>query len=265
MLNEPARSPYDWQFFLFGFSVRVSWLFWLISAVLGYHWADGLHELYHDRLGFESPGMPVLLAIWIGVCFISILIHELGHSLAMRWYGISSYIVLYHFGGLAIPDGAGAWRRPVRLRHWDQLVISAAGPVFQLIFGLLVALIAASAGLSLGTVSYMFGDWLPLPRGELPGSAALMAFIDSAVYTSILWALVNLLPVLPLDGGRIAQSLLGQHQGTSGFYEATVLSIVVSCLVALYGFREQHPMIGMYFAVFAIVNYQSLQGNVPMR
>lgn len=264
MLSEPARSPYDWQFFFLGFPVRVSWLFWLISAAFGYDWARGLHEAYY-RHQLETPGMFVLLLIWVGVCFVSILIHELGHSLAKRWYGISSYIVLYHFGGLSITDGPGSWRRPNRTGHWDQVVISAAGPAFQMAFGVLVAAIAIALGLTLGTASSLLSGWIPIPEGEAPNNAALMALIDSSVYTSIFWALLNLLPVLPLDGGRIAQGLIGQFQNSSGFQEATILSIVVSALVALYGFRHEQPALGMMFSVFAILNVQTLQGNVPMR
>jgi membrane-associated protease RseP (regulator of RpoE activity) len=264
LLSEPARSPYDWQFFFLGFPVRVSWLFWLISAAWGYDWARGLHELYY-RQQLETPGMFALLLIWIGICFVSILIHELGHAFAKRWYGISSYIVLYHFGGLSISDGADAWRRPARLRHWDQVIISAAGPVFQMAFGLLVAAIAIAMGLTLGTTSSLLSGWIPLPEGEAPSNAALMAIIDASVYMSIFWALLNLLPVLPLDGGRIAQGLIGQYQRNSGLQEATVLSIVVSALVALYGFRNDQPALGMFFAIFAILNVQTLQGNAPMR
>jgi len=267
VLYEPARSPYDWSFFFLGFPVRVTWLFWLISAVIGHSWAESLHLAYSDRLQLDSPGTPVLLAIWIGVSFVSILIHELGHTLAMRWYGISSYIVLYHFGGLAIPDGAGSWRRPNRNRsgHLDQVMISAAGPAFQMVFGLIVAAAAIASGLTLGPTASMFNWLIPIPKGELPSNAALMAFIDSTIYISIFWALMNLLPVLPLDGGQIARSLIARHQGTSGQYEATILSIAVCALVSIYGFREQQPMLGMTFLVFGINNYQSLQSDLPMR
>ena len=164
MLDEPARSPYDWQFFFFGFPVRVTWLFWLIAGIISHQRAAMLHDTYQE-LRLETPGMPVLLAIWIGAVFVSILIHELGHSLAKRWYGISSYIVLYHFGGLSISDGVGGWHRPVRTSHWNQFVISLAGPVLQLAFGLLVAAIAMSFGLTLYETSFILKGWLPLPEG----------------------------------------------------------------------------------------------------
>jgi Zn-dependent protease len=264
MLSEPARTPYDWEFFFLGFPVRVSWLFWLISAAWGYDWARGLHEAYY-RHQLETPGMFPLLLIWVGICFVSILIHELGHSLAKRWYGISSYIVLYHFGGLSISDGIGRWRRPKPMSHWDQIIVTAAGPAFQMAFGLLVAAIATAFGLTLGTTSSLLSGWLPIPEGEAPSNAALMAVIDASVYTSIFWALLNLLPVLPLDGGRIAQSLIGQYQRSNGFREATIVSIVVSILIALYGFRYEQPALGMCFFVFAMLNVQNLQGDIPMR
>ncbi|MDZ4847886.1 MAG: site-2 protease family protein [Pirellulaceae bacterium] len=264
MLQEPSRSPYDWQFFFSGFPVRVTWLFWVISAAIGYHWAESLHELYASRLQLETPGMPVLLAIWVAVSFVSILIHELGHALAMRWFGTSAHIVLYHFGGLAVPDGAGAWRRPRSSSHMDQLIISAAGPALQLFFGISVAAIAMSLGLRIGPTANLVEKLIPLPTGDFPSNAALMALIDSTVYTSIFWALLNLIPVLPLDGGRIAQCLIGQTQGTSGHYEATVLSIVVGIIAAIYCFQGHHTMAAMFFGYFAFSNYQSLKGNHPM-
>ncbi len=67
------------------------------------------------RLADSNPGQGILLLMWIAAVFVSILIHELGHALAMRRYGISSYIVLYHFGGLAIPDRGGTFVRSARL------------------------------------------------------------------------------------------------------------------------------------------------------
>ena len=55
------------------------------------------------------------LLSWISVMFVSILVHELGHSLVMRYFGQSSHIVLYMLGGLAIPDSSfTSFSRPAR-------------------------------------------------------------------------------------------------------------------------------------------------------
>ena len=112
MLNEPQPTAYDLQFEIFGYRVRVSPWFWLVAVVLGLEISRGVSNAF----GEDSPGAPVLLLIWIAAIFTSILVHELGHSLAFSYYGTQSRIVLYHFGGLAIPDSYGAWNA-ARRRH----------------------------------------------------------------------------------------------------------------------------------------------------
>ena len=88
MFAEPPRTPYDLNFPLFGFRVRV-------------------HPLLLARGGTprgESPGRGVqYLLIWIAVVFVSILVHELGHAIVFRGFGTNSHIVLWMFGGLAVP------------------------------------------------------------------------------------------------------------------------------------------------------------------
>ncbi|MCH8921713.1 MAG: peptidase, partial [Planctomycetes bacterium] len=83
-MAEPPKTQFDLHFSLFGFPVRISPWFWAMSLLLGF------------RLG-----NPKLLLMWVGVVFVSILIHELGHALAMRYYGWNARITLYAFGGLA--------------------------------------------------------------------------------------------------------------------------------------------------------------------
>ena len=93
LLGEPPQTQFDLNFHVLGFPVRVHLFFWLAALILG-------------GQGFRDDGGMQLL-IWIGALFSSILIHELGHSLMMRRFGISSHIVLHMMGGLAIPDSFG--------------------------------------------------------------------------------------------------------------------------------------------------------------
>ena len=261
MLSEPMRSPYDWEFYFLGFPVRVGWTFWVFSALIGYNWARSLDMAYY-KLGLATPGVGILLTVWIAVSFVSILIHELGHSLVMKYYGINSYIVLYHMGGLAVPSGTGIYRR-TRLSYWNQIAISAAGPAAQILFGLLVAVFAFAIGHPLGDslewILQLLGVSIPLSE---PFSNALWTgLIDAAIYTSIFWALLNLLPVLPLDGGRIMQNIIGWSRKSTGFEEATSASIIVCIVIAFLGFRMQEEMLAMCFIVLGIMNFQNLQGN----
>ena len=71
-------------------------------------------------LGDDSLGAGVWLLLWVAAVLISILVHEIGHWLAMRWYGTDAYVVLYHFGGLAVPRGKDGGRREAARRSEDQ-------------------------------------------------------------------------------------------------------------------------------------------------
>jgi membrane-associated protease RseP (regulator of RpoE activity) len=210
---------------------------------------------------WATPGLGILLAIWIAVSFISILIHELGHSLAMQYYGISSRIVLYHMGGLAVPDGAGSFRRS-RLTHWHQIVISAAGPGCQLLFGGIVAAFAFAIGHPLGELDWILRSLgIPLPMAEPFSNAAWTGMIDAAIFTSIFWAVLNLLPVLPLDGGRIVQSTIGWYRRSSGFEEATNFSILICIAIVFAAFRFHQNTLAIYFIVIGSINFQNLQSG----
>ena len=107
MFQPLPSTRYDLNFSIFGFDVRVHPLFWVIGILLGY-----------------SAGSLERIAIWIIVLFVSILIHELGHSFMMRRFGVDSFIILYHLGGLAVPRSA----RRAQLTWVENILISLAGP-----------------------------------------------------------------------------------------------------------------------------------------
>ena len=127
MFQEPGRTQYDLNFNLFGFPVRVHPGFFVISILFG----QGAISL-GSRLGLNAG---VSLLVIIVVFFLSILIHELGHTFAFRMYGVRSSVCLYWLGGLAIPD-----RSSRRLTSNQQIVVSLAGPAFGLLFGAVLVL-----------------------------------------------------------------------------------------------------------------------------
>ena len=116
LLGEPPRTQFELNFRLAGFPIRVTPWFWLATLLLG--------------LGPTDNGAPDLLLPWMLAVFTSILIHELGHAVAFRAQGIPSHIVLYHFGGLAIPDGSAATSGGRDSR--SRMIIAFAGPAAQL-------------------------------------------------------------------------------------------------------------------------------------
>jgi membrane-associated protease RseP (regulator of RpoE activity) len=99
-----------------------------------------------------------------------------------------------------------------------------------------------------------------MPQGAMPRSAAVYAVVDFLVFPSVFWALFNLLPVLPLDSGKIAEELIRLCFGGTQ-REALVLSIIVAAAVALWGFRTGNVFLGIFFVSFAFNNYEMLQSG----
>ncbi len=193
MLAEPQRTSYDVNFRVLGFPVRIHPFFWLGTALLG---ASAL-----DR-------GPTFLLIWMVVVLVSILVHELGHALAFKWYGTGSHIVLYVFGGLAVP-----WNRVEG--RWRNIVIALAGPF---------------AGFLLcGTVyaSQLIAPWAG-------NNAALASLFFTLIFVNLYWGVLNLLPVVPLDGGRVSQEVCGAIWRRNGLRVALQISIGFAAAVAIY-------------------------------
>jgi stage IV sporulation protein FB len=194
MIYGDAQSSFDLRFRLLGFPVRVSPYFFLISGLIG---AD-----IALRLGWQY------LFLWIGLSFISILIHELGHALAYRLFGSPAEITLHGFGGYA-----QGYRLP---KPWQRIIVSLAGPLAQLIL----------AGIVFG--SDFFTNW----SMQHPLLNATWSFL---MWMNVVWALINLFPLLPLDGGNVMREVLAISRVRNPDATAHILSVGVAGLLTLRG------------------------------
>lgn len=273
MIGEPTPSQYDWRFSLLGFPVRVTWLFWLITAALGYAMAMSTNQMF-SRIG-QSPGVAPLLLIWVGCVMVSILVHELGHALAFRYYGIESHIVLYHMGGLAIPTAGFSFNRAGsrrRLSHTDHIVISLAGPVLQFVSAIAVAAIALGLRIFVPSAAEWV-DWLSplgisnpwLNEGFSVDNPWTYSIFNFYVLVSIWWPLFNLLPVYPLDGGHVVQHTAAIIRRTDGYNEAYLIGAAAGFIVAWWFFQRGSAINALLFLSLAMNNVQALQrfGSPP--
>jgi Zn-dependent protease len=139
-----------------------------------------------------------VVAIWVAIVFISVLVHELGHAWVSLAFRYRPSIQLVGMGGLTSPNAPGPipWHREVAL--------TAAGPLMGAAFGVLCVVGARAVG------------------GQSEVAFFALALAASA---NFFWAKVNLLPVLPLDGGRISAALLTRFFGRPGLAAAQVLAI----------------------------------------
>ena len=133
-------------------------------------------------IGFIGVGDMRQTVAWIVIVFVSILIHELGHAFTARMYGSAVAIELNGLGGLtrwSVPEG--------ELTPGRRALIAAAGSASGLAVGGLVWVVARQ-----------FGPYDPL----------VAWILTSTIYVNVFWGLLNWLPIRPLDGGHLLESLL---------------------------------------------------------
>jgi Zn-dependent protease len=174
---------------------------------------------------------PVLLVAWVALMFVGILVHELGHAFAYRAFGVQPEVVLHGFGGLTFGRSL-----PVA----KDLVVSLAGPAVGLAIGVSIWLVERNVRIT-----------EPLVRDIL----AIAFFIN------FWWAIFNLLPILPMDGGNATNALLSllfRRDMTRPTQMLSIITGVALIVLALYG--------GQIFVVlivgwFIFMNIQGLSRN----
>lgn len=253
LLAEPAQTNFDWNFRILGIHVRVTPWFWVAGLVFGWGMITGPWPLNQG----------VRMVLWLLAVFLSILIHEFGHSLAFRYYGISSYIVLYHFGGLAIPGGSGWASSYRRVRPIQQAIISVAGPVAQLGLAAVVIVMIRLTGHQADVPVFPFLNFLADERitgtGEAIASLELRWFTICLIFPSIQWALLNLLPIYPLDGGQITRELFVHFEVRDAIRTSLILSLVTAVGLAIFGALHHDLFLAMLSGSLALSSYQALQ------
>lgn len=180
------------------------------------------------------------LGLWIACVFVSILLHEFGHVWAGKAFGSDASIVLYSFGGLAV--GASDQRQ-----RWQRIVVYLAGPGIQL----------ALWGALYYAVQKMTAD-----PPEWIGHAILMMLAINWY-----WPILNLLPVWPLDGGRVTREIC-TFASRNGVRVSLGISVAVAGFLAAHAFLAtgdryiphlpRGTFIGIMFALLAFESYQLL-------
>ncbi|MCA9055775.1 MAG: site-2 protease family protein [Planctomycetaceae bacterium] len=226
MFGPVVPTPYDLRFSLLGIPVRVSPWFWLMSAILGWSAIE---------LGLQ------FLLLWVLAVFISILVHEFGHALTARAFGYPPRVLLYQFGGLAMytPDHKYAL--------WKSLLTVAAGPF---------------AGILLGGAVLILTLTLRTQKIEMTDEAAM--FLSDMLYINFFWSAMNLLPVLPLDGGQMSRDLLLMVTPRRGMQFALIISAVVGAGIAIWALTSQQLYIAILFGSMAGGSIQELQRRRQM-
>lgn len=203
------------SFRLAGIPVRIDITFFVIAVMLG--------------LGARTGS---LLVAWVVIVFLSVLIHEMGHAIAFRRFGVPPEILLQGTGGLTY----GIQEKD--LSAAQRITMSLAGPLTGLVLIGLPAL------------------WLSRTVENLSPNAHTI--LSDVVFVNLAWSIVNLLPILPLDGGQVASALLSQRNAEKGWRQAHILSAAVAAAGGLFALTQGYVFGAVYAAFFGGYNLSRL-------
>jgi len=178
-------------------------------------------------------GDPPMLMMAVTAVFLSVLIHELGHATMTRLFGWPSEIVLGFFGGYATTARTSTGRN---------LAVLIAGP---------------GAGFALAAVAFVV---LLALDGVENVPVRVTRTLSFLWFINIAWSLLNLIPVLPLDGGQIVREILSWFSPHRGERWAMLLSAVVGAVTAAAGyFVLGQTFLAIFFGLFAYQNFSGWQ------
>jgi Zn-dependent protease len=183
--------------------------------------------------GFNVVG----ILVWTVVIFISVLFHELGHALTARAFGKKATITLMGFGGVTQHTGKD-------LSALRQFLIIFNGPLFGFILFALFYYIKGTLVVQTGTFFY---------------------FVHAMWIINLIWTVINLFPILPMDGGQLVRVVLEHFFKVNGLKAAILISLSFSIGIATLSFFYGQWILAILFFFFAMQNMAFFRQVKPLR
>jgi Zn-dependent protease/predicted transcriptional regulator len=230
-----------------GIDVYMHLTFLLLLAWIGYMY-------YAPRQSVEDAFWGI---VYILTIFVTVVLHELGHALAARRYGIETRdITLLPIGGVARLE-----RMPKE--PWQELAVAVAGPLVNVVIaaGLLVGILATGGS--------------PLPEAVNPENSLFVGTFAQRLLVVNVWLVVfNAIPAFPMDGGRVLRAFLAMSmdyaQATS---VAAVIGQGIAFLFAIVGLLGGNFIL-LFIALFvwmgaageaSVAQLQAAIAGIPVR
>jgi stage IV sporulation protein FB len=215
-----------------GIEVKMHVTFLLLLAFYGFS--------FYAQGGMSAAVQGV---VFISLVFFCVLLHEFGHALAARRYGIHTPdITLLPIGGLArldrMPDKPG-----------EELVVAIAGPLVNVGIALLLSPFVSLSSLTNPEVLERFATGLPTKL-----------FVANCVLV-----IFNMIPAFPMDGGRVLRALLAMRLDyTQATNVAATIGQTLAFTGGLMGLLSRNPLL-VLVAVFVFFGAQSEAAHAQMR
>jgi stage IV sporulation protein FB len=182
--------------------------------------------LFAGLIGWLNSMNLVGTLVWVVVILVSLLVHEFGHALTARAFGQEAQIELMFFGGRTMHNGK-------QISRFKEFILTLNGPL---------------AGFLLCGVAFAV-----LQVWEAP-PAILLYGLHITVIVNAFWTVLNLLPIMPLDGGQLLRIVLESIFGARGLSYSLFVGMVLGGCAAVAGFVFGQWIIG---AVFLLLTFES--------
>lgn len=179
---------------------------------------------------FRDPTMEAVLRG--AIFFFSLLVHEYGHALTARYFGAEPTVHLEALGGNAQYYGRG-------MRPLQHFLITLNGPLFDAIL-----ILVAYSFLQLDVVQKYY---------------YLHYFFWFTMRLNIWWCLLNLIPILPLDGGHLLHYLLEMKFGSKGYRASLMIGFAASLIFVPFLFLKGLLFFAGIIAIYGFLNFQRLR------
>jgi Zn-dependent protease len=204
-------------FRVFGIQLSVHSTFFVLAGYVAWAgWSDAVTDQWrHPVLG----GLVNLVAL--AVFFTCVVLHELGHALTARRFGVGTpRILLLPIGGMAEFDSIP--RKPS-----SELMIALAGPAVNFAIAALLLIFVSFPGEQIGLLVRSF-----FAAGEIGGDIS-MTLPQELLTMNVIMGCFNLVPVFPMDGGRVLRALLATQLSylRATLYAATVGKVFATTAV----------------------------------
>jgi len=234
---------------LFGVDVRLHLTFLILPLFI--YWTD-----YAAHQQNVNPSRDLALC---GIILACVALHECGHMLAARRFGlIPKAVILLPLAGVALYDESRIERQPASLGWKREVRLALVGPLVNLaLAGFAIAVIAASGA------NIELWKWPFLRASNLPASV---------VWTNLYLAGLNLLPAYPLDGGRILRAFMARQLDLpSATRRAVSISSAISLVLVFAGLFSDSWLTMIGVIVFSAAQleeralvFQSVLDNVRL-
>ena len=188
-----------------------------------------------------QPGQAIIAVVTLLLVFACVLLHELGHALAARRYGIPTRdITLLPIGGVArlarMPD-----------KPSQEIVVAIAGPLVNVVLATVLAVFVRPMGRSVEDL---------LATGGIP---------ETLLVVNVVMILFNMIPAFPMDGGRVLRALLAMRMGYSRATSvAARVGQGIAILFGMAGLFSSNVML-MFIALFVFVAASEERSHVQTR